>query len=573
MSSDSRSGDAARARSRSDFALLSRSRTLQIGHMMDQQLREAPLRTLAVLALLAVIWLALYFLLELILRSVRQWGFVGVVTNQHIFVNFFFLLAIMLTFSNAILTFSTLYGQHEAAHLLAMPLKSRQVVLVKWIEGLALSSWSFLLLGVPLMLAIAANSDVRWYFYPLFMGHFVAFVALPACVGLLAACIVAMWMPSRPILAGILAAGMVLLAIVVWVLKLASKAMESEEWLRVVMSQMGMANYPWIPSTWTAKGIVLAVSGDVRQSLFYLLVVAGNALFAAWFTVNLLGATWAEAYSRAQQGRSHATIRRGWITAALCWPLKFVLHRAVHRLMLKDVRYFVRDARQWTQMAIMLGLLVTYVVNLRQLPVDVGGANQRSLMAFLNLATVSLILATFTSRFVFPLLSLESQQLWLLGLLPVRRITILLVKFLFAVTVTSVSACGVVWLASAQLALPRDWALMNLLVCLSVCVGLSGLAIGLGARFPSLGERNPARIAAGFGGTINLIASMVFVVLEVYGVAMISLGEFRATSTLTIPDQLSRDSWLQLLAVSSLGPIVATVALFVGARRFARLEW
>lgn len=573
MSSAPPPSAAPRARPHSDVVLLSRARVRQIGHMVDQQLRDAPLRTLAVLALLAVIWTALYFLLELILRSVKQWGFVGVVTNQHIFVNFFFLLAIMLTFSNAILTFSTLYGRGEAAHLLTLPLKSRQVVLVKWIEGLALSSWSFLLLGVPLMLAIAANADVHWYFYPLFMGHFVAFVALPACVGLLAACVVAMWLPSRPILAGILAAGMVLLAIAVWVLRLASKAMESEEWLRVLMSQMGMANHPWVPSTWTAKGIVLAVSGDVRQSLFYLFVVAGNALFAAWFTVNLLGATWAEAYSRAQQGRAHAPIRRGWITAALCWPLQFFVHRAVHRLMLKDVRYFVRDARQWTQMAIMLGLLVTYVVNLRQLPVDVSSANQRSLMAFLNLATVSLILATFTSRFVFPLLSLESQQLWLLGLLPVRRLTILLVKFLFAVTVTSLSACGVVWLASAQLALPRDWALMNLLVCLSVCIGLSGLAIGLGARFPSLGERNPARIAAGFGGTINLIASMVFVVLEVYGVAMISLGEFRATSTLVIPEQLSRDSWLQLVAVSSLGPIVAAVALFAGARHFSRLEW
>jgi ABC-2 type transport system permease protein len=301
--------------------------------------------------------------------------------------------------------------------------------------------------------------------------------------------------------------------------------------------------------------------------------VGCNAVFAAWLTINVLGATWAEAYSRAQQGRHQAVIRFGWITAALCWPLQFIVHRVVYRLMLKDVRHFVRDARQWTQMAIMFGLLLTYVVNLHRLPVDIGSANQKSLMAFLNLATVSLILATFTSRFVFPLLSLESQQLWLLGLLPVRRVTILLVKFLFAATVTAVSACGVVWLAAAQLALPRDWALMNLLACLSVCLGLSGLAIGLGARFPSLGERNPARIAAGFGGTVNLIASMVFVVLEVYGVAMISLGEFRSTSTMMIPEVLSNESWVQLVAVAGLGPTVAFVALFVGARHFARLEW
>ena len=64
-----------------------------------------------------------------------------------------------------------------------------------------------------------------------------------------------------------------------------------------------------------------------------------------------------------------------------------------------------------------------------------------------------------------------------------------------------------------MLGLTADWAVANGVVIAAVCVGLCGLSVGLGARFAVLDERNPARIAGGVGGTINLIASVVFVCL------------------------------------------------------------
>ena len=178
---------------------LASCRARQLRNTVDQHLREAPGRTLLVLGLLAVVWGALYLLLLTVLRQVHRWELVGVVADEHLFVHFFLVLAVMLAFSNAILTFSTLFGRQEAGFLLAMPLHERQVVSIKWLEGIVLSSWSFLLLGVPLMLAIAGNATVRWYYYPLFLGHFFGFVAIPACFGLLAAWAVAMWAPRRPL--------------------------------------------------------------------------------------------------------------------------------------------------------------------------------------------------------------------------------------------------------------------------------------------------------------------------------------------------------------------------------------
>ena len=554
--------------------VLTRCRAAQVKNALDQQLKDAPWRTLTVLALLLLIWTAIYFMLSAVLGHIRRWELIAVVANQHIFIHFFLVLTVMLAFSNAILTFGTLFGRDEAGYLLGMPVHPRKVVCVKWIEGVVLSSWSFLLLGVPLMLAVAraSSTTVEWYYYPLFLGHFLGFVAIPACLGLLAAWAVAMWAPRRPLAIGA-GAGVVLIALgVLWIGHVSRQAVESEEWLHSVLGQIGLAKQPFLPSTWTAKGIVAALNRHVGESLFYLGVVAANGAFLSWLTVNLLGRTWSEAYSRAQHGRYRPIIRWGLPTLTLCWGLFFYLPRRLRTVMLKDLRSFARDARQWTQMLIMFGLLVVYVLNLRRMPIDWSNPGMKTLVAFLNLTTVSLILATFTSRFVYPLLSLESQQLWLLGMLPTRRIALLLVKFFFALTVTLASGCGVMTLAVRVLELPEIWARINVGVCALICVGLSALAIGLGARFPLLGQRNPARIASGFGGTFNLIASMLFVVVEMAGAGYLTLTEYRRGLGLRLPDSLSPDGVALLVGLAALAAVVTGLSLWVGARHFNRLE-
>lgn len=556
---------------RFDVWTLTRWRTIALRNLFDQQLRESPWRTLITLALLLFIWAALYFVLRTILSQVQSWGLVAVVANQQIFIHFFLVLAIMLAFSNAVLAFGSMYGRSEPAHLLSLPVLPRHFMLVKWVEGMFLSSWSFLLLGVPLMMAVASNEHVAWYYYPLFIGHFVGFVAIPGTLGVLAAWAVAMWAPRRPAATAIWLACMLLLVTALWLANVSRNALESEDWIKLIFAQISIARQPWLPHTWTANGIVAAVEQRIGDSLFYLLVVLGNAAFLAWLTINVVSWRWAEAYSRAQQGRFKPIIRRGWFTQALCFALFFYLPGRLRTVMLKDLRGFARDPRQWTQMAIMFGLLVVYVLNLRAMPVDLHQPGIKGLIAFLNLTVVSLILATFTSRFVYPLLSLESQQLWLLGLLPARRLTLLLVKFLFALTVTGLSAVIVMLLAVNVLELPPAWGWLHLTVCISVCIGLCGLSVGLGARFPVFGQRNPARIASGFGGTFNLILSMLFVFVQMAGVALLSLGETQ--QMMTLPEELRPGSLLMAGVLLGVGIATAAAALIVGARNFARLEY
>ena len=553
------------------FFTLARYRLLLLRNLLDEQIKTAPWRVLTIMALLGFIWVALYLLLEQIFIQVQRWELIAVVANQLIFIYFFLVLSIMLAFSNAILSFGSLFGKSEAGHLLAMPVRPRDVVMLKWIEGMLLSSWSFMLLGVPLMFAIARVVPVQWYFYPLFVAHFIGFVALPATLGMLAAWIVAMWAPRRPAPTAIWVGVVILLIAIIWFASIYQTTERgSEEWLQVVLEHLSIAKQQLVPSTWTAKGVIAAIEQRVDESLFYLMIVVGHTIFPAWLIINIVAANWSEAYSRARRGRYRPTIRHGWFTLGLSWLLFFYMPRTSRLILLKDLRSFARDATQWSQMVIMLGLLVIYVLNLPRMPVDLDRPGMKALIAFLNLTTVSMILATFTSRFVYPLLSLESQQLWLLGLLPAGRGAIVRVKFAFALTLTVLSALCVMLLSGAVLGLPAEWLIMNTMITFAICCGLCGLSVGLGARFPVLGQRNPARIAAGFGGTFNLIASMLFVLTEMAGVGYLSMTEVRSMTTMT--DSLSDQSWLIVGGLLAIAAVTALVPMIVGARHLERLE-
>ncbi len=70
----------------------------------------------------------------------------------------------------------------------------------------------------------------------------------------------------------------------------------------------------------------------------------------------------------------------------------------------------------------------------------------------------------------------------------------------------------------SDLMLRIDWLMIILhqVTCVIICLGLSGISVGLGARMPNLREQSPSKIAASFGGTLNLVLSAVFIIATVF---------------------------------------------------------
>lgn len=553
------------------LGLLLRVKARSIANRISYAFAEAPIKPLATMILVPVVWLGLWALFRSVFMQFYRTPLEATVAIPLVFNFFFFAMLLMLTFSNAIIVYGSLFGTDESAFLLTTPFTPLDVVSLKYLESVVLASWSLVLLGMPLMVAMADSGGMArdTNFYLLFIAFFLAFIPIPAAIGMVIAWAAALYFPRRAKrLLGAICAVAVAGAIFMGFGSLRFPDTATEEWLRSFMAKMSFVESAFLPSYWVAEGIDNVLQGRHSRALLYLGVTIANAMFLSWLAVRLVARRFDAARDRAMSGRS--VLKRnaapasggvaGWLFVYLPLPLRLIAA--------KDLRTFFRDPMQWGQLVILFGLVVLYLTNMPSLRVQFGDQQRTMLIPFLNLCAISLILATFTCRFVFPLVSVEGRQLWLVGLLPMNRGKILLAKFCFAMTVTVAVAVGTVLLASLMLGLELYWTFVHLVITVGICFGLCGCSVGIGARLPMFHESNVARIANGLGGTANLLASvaMVAVVLAGLGSAMWRVSRVTPGG---VVDYVSLAYLGGSLVVAIM---VGTGAMWMGARHLNRVD-
>jgi ABC-2 type transport system permease protein len=234
-------------------------------------------------------------------------------------------------------------------------------------------------------------------------------------------------------------------------------------------------------------------------------------LVAAWASSRL----YRRGFNRVATG---GDIRRkhggAWMDRALSAALPFV-HPATRLLIVKDFRTFRRDPQQFGQVLLFTGMLVLYFTNVKRMFVrDIEWPFQNGI-SLLNLSSIALLLSAYTGRFIYPLLSLEGRKFWILGLLPLQRDQLLWGKFAFSMAGGVLLSGGLMLLSDLMLEMPPDAVVVHQLTVLVLAAGLSALSVGLGAVMPNFRETDPSKIAVGFGGTLNLVVSLGFLLVVI----------------------------------------------------------
>ena len=120
------------------------------------------------------------------------------------------------------------------------------------------------------------------------------------------------------------------------------------------------------------------------------------------------------------------------------------------------------------------------------------------------------------------------------------------------------------------------------LTCVLLCVGLSGIAVGLGARLPNFREQSPSRIAAGFGGTLTLVISTLYILAVVSLTALpchFCLAAEKISAVGQAPPRAAIRWWMDFSLIAGtigsvvLGILATVIPLRIGFRAFRRLEF
>lgn len=556
---------------------------------------QARLRTILVVSLSLVFWCGLFALFykgfALVVERVGPPGAPYHAETVHfVFTLFFMSLQIMLIFSSGIIFYGGLYASRETNYLNTIPVRVSRLIYYRFQEAMFYSSWGFFLLASPMMIAYGIVVSANWYYYLYLPALIVAFAYIPCSLGAISCLILVSRLPH---LKSLIVGGIALVVIgfaylSIWqTLDIADAELLGAAWFKETFRRFEFTRGEWLPSTWLSNGLLDAARprsidpGDLPwiEGGKYLVVLVSNALLlhlaVAWFGEKL----YRESYFNLNTTQAKRVRKRtAWLDKLADFMLG-LFPKQNRLLIIKDLRLFRRDPVQWSQFLIFFGLLLLYFLNIdrfRQHRTDLNVMTWVNVVSFLNLAVVGLIVSTFTTRFIYPLISLEGTRFWILGRLPVKRDTILWSKFLFATFGAWVPCAGLVLISDAMLNITGIVIWVHQLICLMLCIGLSGMAVGLGAILPDFQEQSPSKIAAGFGGTLNLVLSAMYIMVVVL-INALPCHYYLMSHATNISSRVTPENFSYWLAGALIGSLVLTaivtmIPLLRGLKEFRRLE-
>src|SRR5262245_32318994 len=193
----------------------------------------------------------------------------------------FLALGMLLIFSGGLILYSSLFTSPETAFLLSTPARADQVFAYKFQASIAFSSWAFLMLGLPILIAYGLVSHSPWGYYTLLPVFLIGFLLLPGSIGAIACFLIVNITPQRR--KQVLAVTVTLLAVglVAWLYYLLSEvknpraARDGLQWLD---AQFAYARAAIMPSHWMTRGIQAAARGDLAAAAYPLAIIWGNGL-------------------------------------------------------------------------------------------------------------------------------------------------------------------------------------------------------------------------------------------------------------------------------------------------------
>ena len=525
-----------------------------VGYFRSDQTR--PYQVPIFVTIATIFWIALYQLAKWIGVKAIQIQPVGDLALQGLLSLILAVIFAVLIFSNTVTSFNTFFSDTELKFLVQTPIDRDAFFISRFLETLLHASWIVFVFGVPFLTGLGVAVKASTLYYPLIAVVLVPFAVIPTSLGsLISIAFARLWQLTRNRKI-VLYSGLLLLVGGVFAFRLYEPhqllSPETFESANKILNLLSAPVSIWIPSQWAAEVLFPSFFGTGSVNLEALTMLYLTALTSFFVTIWVYRKYFFRSYSSAQEGQ-----HQGGYLAELSNRFQKMTTRSTsstrnptsqpkdhwRSLVAKDFRVTIRDPGQWTQLIVVIALLVLYLFNYQYFGVAadielVSGLN----LYFFNLLVGDFILVALTGRFLFPSVSLEGRNFWFIRQAPISMENYLISKTIGSMLPVVVVGQVFVWLSLFLVAQSVLLSIGGALTILFHSVIISSLAICFGAVFPQFHNPNAAKIASGFGAVIFMVVaiflclfSLAFIIspllsinsvsqLGLIGIEMITIG-------------------------------------------------
>jgi ABC-2 type transport system permease protein len=419
-----------------------------------------------------------------------------------------------LAFSGVVTALSTFFLSEDLRLLLATPVAIRRLFFARFVKTVMQSSWMVAVFLLPVLLGVGIARCAPCMFYVTALLTVAPFCVIPVAAGTGTTLLLVNVFPARRARDILMLMGLVFAGSIVLLLRF----IQPERLLRVeslpdvtgFFATLQSPITPMLPSFWAGETLFASLAGG--RDLLH-----AGALWttACAFTVLLSAASerWYFAgFSKSQEARKARFAQwRMLDTIVAALPISIVRRN----LLIKDMKVFLRDVTQWSQLLLLVALVVVYLYNfqvldLERIPYMAGFI--KNVYAFLNLGLAAFVMATVAARFVFPAVSAEGAAFWIIRTAPITYRDFLWSKFWSGLVPLLVMSLTLTIVANEFLTVDPFLKVVTAVGVIFMSFALVGLATGLGARYPRFSADNASQVAGSPGGVAFMIAAVSYII-------------------------------------------------------------
>jgi ABC-2 type transport system permease protein len=420
-----------------------------------------------------------------------------------------------LAFSGVVTALSAFFLSDDLRLLLAAPVAAHRLFHARFVRTLAHASWMVVVFLVPLLLGIGLARCAPPSFYGLAVLTIVPFSIIPVALGTAATLVLVNVFPARRARDVLMLMGLLFAASIVVLLRYIRPErllhVESLPDITAFFATLQSPVTPFLPSFWAGETLFASLQGG-RDLLHFgalwttamMLVVVVGAAYERWHFAG---------FSNAQEARKARFTR---LDALDRFAQRIPLSPVRRHLLIKDLKVFLRDVSQWSQLLLLLALVLVYLYNFRVLDLEripyMSGI-VKNVYAFVNLAMAGFVMATVAVRFVFPGVSAEGAAFWIIRSAPIAIRDFLWSKFWIGLVPVFLLSEALTVAANELLGVDPFLEVVGAIAILFMSFALVGLATGLGARYPRFDADNASQVAGSFGGIAFMVMAVLFVLV------------------------------------------------------------
>ncbi len=418
-----------------------------------------------------------------------------------------------LAFSGVVTSLSTFFLSEDMRLLLVAPVASRRLFHARMVRTVLQASWMVVIFIVPVLAGIGAAKCAGPGYYLTSIATIAPFAVIPVVLGAAVTLMLVNVFPARRARDVLMLMGLLFAAALVVLLRFVKPErllkVESLPDISAFFATLQSPITPMLPSFWAGEALFAGLMGGVN--LLHLgalwttaagLIVLVRMAYGRWFFAG---------FSKAQEARK-ARFTKLTIVEAIVRALPM---SAVRRhLLLKDLKVFLRDVSQWSQLLLLVALVVVYLYNFRVLDLDrvpyMSGVI-KNVYGFLNLAMAGFVMATVAVRFVFPGVSSEGAAFWIIRTSPVTLRDFLWSKFWTGLLPLLILAEVLTIAGNRFLGVDGFLQVVTAVAVVFISFALVGLATALGARYPRFAAENINQVAGSYGGVAFMISAVLYI--------------------------------------------------------------